>query len=32
MFAEAIPNFKVVPMLPAKGICYPAANIIPEIH
>lgn len=29
---EAIPHFKIVPMLPEKGICCLVANIIPELY
>lgn len=32
MFVETISHFKIIPMLPEKGICDPVANIIPEIH
>lgn len=32
MFVETLHHFKIVPMLPKKGICYPVDNIIPEVR
>lgn len=32
MFVETISHFKIIPMVPEKGICDPVASIIPEIH